>query len=167
MQQGKYYLQQQDRNDPQNLNAANENFMRARDILLRSNNPDPAALVRALHQIIMVRIEMSFNKGLRPEEKWAHVQTARSLGEDAFKYAQQSPTAGDVALVRLQHAIMGGREAEVAPRLGATPQEVRRRKDEAIKAITASLAELQRSGNLNIDKHRRWAESWRKRLTQS
>ncbi|KAL2044672.1 hypothetical protein N7G274_002446 [Stereocaulon virgatum] len=167
MQQGKYYLQQQDRNDPQNLNAANENFMRARDMLLRSNSPDPAALVRALHQIINVRIEMSFNKGLRPEEKWAHVQTARSFGEDAFKYAQQSPNAGDVSLVKLQHAIMGGREAEVAPRLGATPQEVRRRKDEAIKTITASLDELQRSGNLNVDKHRTWAESWRTRLRQS
>lgn len=165
MEQGKFYLQQRDRNDPQNLNAANEKFMKARDILTRSRNPDPAALARALHEIINVRIEMSFNKGLRPEEKWAHLQAARGFGKEAFEYARQSPTAGDIALVKLQHAVIGGREAEVAAKSGATLKEVRQRKEDARKAISASLGELERSGSQSIDKHCAWADLWRARLT--
>ena len=52
--------------------------MRAREIVLSSRNPDPAALVGTLHEIINVRFEMSFNKEFRNrlEEKWKYLQAA-------------------------------------------------------------------------------------------
>ena len=143
--------------------------MRAREILLSSRTPDPAALVGTLHEIINVRIEMSFNKELRgcPEEKWKHLQSARAYCKDAFEYARQTPNRGDIALVKLQQAIIVGREAEVMAKWEATPQEVRQRKDEAVKAIARSLVELQDSGRPTFDKHHLYAESWMTRLTQT
>ena len=169
MEKGKKYLRQKDRNDPQNLNAANENFIKAREILLSSHTPNSAALLDTLHEIINVRTEMSFNKELRkhPQKKWEHLQEAREFGKDALRYARQTSLAGDVALVKLQHAIIGGREAEVIAKMGATPQEVRQRKHEAVRAISTSLEELRNSGRLTFEKHRIWAEWWRTRLTQT
>ena len=160
VEKGKKYLRQKDRNDPKNLEAANENLMRASEILLSSRNPDPAALVGTLHEIINVRFEMSFN----PEEKWKHLQAAQEYSRDAFEYARQTSNKGDVALVKLHQAIIAGREAEVLAKWNATPQEVRQRKDEAVEDISRSLVELQDSGRPTFDKHRSWAESWMTRL---
>ena len=169
VEKGKKYLRQKDRNDPKNLEAANENLMRALEILLSSRNPDPAALVGTLHEIINVRFEMSFNKEFRnrPEEKWKHLQAAQEYSRDAFEYARQTSNKGDVALVKLHQAIIAGRQAEVLAKWNATPQEVRQRKDEAVEDISRSLVELQDSGRPTFDKHRSWAEPWMKRLKQT
>ena len=143
--------------------------MRAREILLSSRNPDLAALVSTLHEIVNLRMEMSSNKELRqhPEEKMKHLQAAQEYSSEAFEYASQTSNRGDVALVKLQQAIIAGREAGVLAKWEATPQEVRQRIDEAVKDISRSLLELQDSRRQTSEKHRSWAEPWMKRVRQT
>ena len=85
---------------------------------------------------------------------------------DSKDSCSQSSSPGDIALIELQHAILSGREAEVAATMGTGPQEIRRRKDESVRAIAASLEALQTSGTSRYENHRVWAEYWRGRLEE-
>ena len=131
-----------------------------------SNNPNPAALVEILLEIVQVRTEMSYQRRLNPLDKWTHIKGARAFGEIARAYALRSSVIGHLALVKLHLAILSGREAEVDEKLGIDAVEVWGKKERAVQDIATSLGALLESGQRDTERYRKWAEEWRGRLTR-
>lgn len=165
--EGEYYFRQTNKNDPKNLKAANQNFTRAYRLMKKSSNPNPAALVEILLEMVQVRTKMSYQRCLSPQDKMTYVSEARVSGERARTYALSSSVIGHLALVKLHQAILLGREAEVDEKLGTTAVEVRRKKDQALQEISTSLGALLDSGQRDTDRYQKWADDWRVRLTST
>lgn len=159
--QGKFFFTRMDRDNPENLISANDAFMRARDILMRSRYPDPTAMLKTLHGIVQARMEMSYNRGCSPQEKLAHLQTAKGYSDNALEYFRLADAdTGDLALVELYRKILVGREVEVLAKPGGPNLDVRKRKDEAAREIELALGELRKFAYPNCEKHRAWADMW-------
>lgn len=131
-----------------------------------STNPNPAALVEILLEIVQVRTEMSYQRRLSPQQKCTHIKGARAFAERAREHALCSSVIGHLALVNLHLAILSGREAEVDRKLGASAAEVCGKKEKALQDILISLEALTDSGQQDTDRYRRWADEWRGRLTR-
>ena len=141
--------------------------MKARSILLRSQSPNPAAVVTILHEIINVQMQMSYHPGIDPQAKQAHLRIARGFSDHTLEYANRSSRLELSTLVRLHQAILLGREAEVSAKLGTDASIVRRQKNEAMNRIKSSMVELEGYEDTKIEKHRSWAKSWLTRLEKN
>ena len=130
-----------------------------------STNPNPAALVEILLEIVQVRTEMSYQRRLSPQQKYTHIKEARAFAERAREYALCSSVIGHLALVNLHLAILSGREAEVDRKLGASAGDVSEKEEKALQDISISLEALTDSGQQDTERYRRWADEWRGRLT--
>lgn len=167
MEQGTRFLKQRDRNFEQNLVTARTHFAFARGVLGRSPNPDPAGFTQVYYQLMNVEMEMSYHRAMSAEDKMSHLKAAECYGVEASSWARNGGTAGCVTQVMLQQAVLKGRRAEVDVRLGLSPQEARRQKDEAIAAITGALQALQFFKRPNLAETTVWAMNWRNRFELS
>lgn len=147
----------------QNLITARQYFANA-DKALASCKPDPAASVSVLYQLMNVEFEMAFNRDMSAEEKISHLQKAEQYGWDASGYARQSSSAGDSAHVKLFLAIIKGRKAEVHAKLGVSPHDIRKQKNEALSEIFLAIEEVRESGHANLKQSVDFSTTWTQRL---
>lgn len=167
MELGTHFLKQRGQDVEQNLVTARTYFALARAVLLKSSNPDPERSTQTYYQLMNVEMEMSYSPRLTAQDKMLHLQAAHFYGVEASSCARSGGSVGGVAQVMLQQAVLKGRRAEVDARLGMSPQEVRRQKDEAISEIAGALQELQHSKRPNLEETTVWAMNWRNRFSIS
>ena len=167
MEQGTRFLKQRDGNVEQNLVTAQSYFALAKGLLLKAPNPNPESFTQLYYQLMNVEMEMSYGRELSAEKKRAHLQAADFYGAEASSWARSGGSAGSLTQVMLQQAVLMGRRAEVDARLGMSPQEVRRQKDNAISGITGALQELQYCRRSGLEETNVWAENWRRRFQPS
>ena len=167
MELGTRFMKQRDQNLEQNLVTARTYFILARDDLLKSPNPDPQRSTHAYHQLMNVEMEMSYNPILTAEQKMSHLRAAEIYATRASSCAHIWGSVGDVAHMMLQQAVLKGRSAEVEARLGMSPQEVRRQKDEAVSEIEGALQQMQHAKRANLEETTIWAINWRTRFQLS
>ena len=114
--------------------------------------------------MVQVRTEMSYQRRLSPQQKYTHIKGARAFAERARAYALCSAVVGHLALVELHVAILLGREAEVFRKLGKSAVDVRRKKEMALRHTEVSLEALTDSGQVDMERYRKWADEWGGRL---
>jgi len=166
MEQGLYYMHKKDKKlYAQNLITARQYFANAQNTLT-SFKPDPAQSVSVLYQLMNVEFEMAFNRDMSAEEKISHLQKAEQYGWDASGYARQSSNAGDSAHVKLFLGVIKGRKAEVHAKLGVSPEDIRKQKDEALSEIFIAMKEVRESGHVNLKQSIDFSTTWTQRLKE-
>jgi hypothetical protein len=164
MDQGIYFLNL--RSKSQDLETAQQYFLQARDILESVNPSDSAAFVRVYYRLANAKLDMSFCKGLSLAEKESHLQKAEEYGGMALEKALQSSNAENLAKMKLEQAFLKARRTEIEAKMGSDAQEVRRLKDEALRAIVGSLQELKDANYSNYGGFLVLAENWQARLAK-
>lgn len=143
---------------------ARQHLTKAQAVLQQWSNPDPAAVVQVLYQLMNVEFETAFSRDLTAEGKIIRLNKAEQYGWEASEYAKRSTNPGDSAQVRLYMAVIKGRKAEIHARLGVFDQDIRKQKDEALTEIFLAMEELQQSGRPDLPQSVEWSNTWTKRL---
>ena len=154
MDEGQALMSQQD------LRGAQEHFAR---ILagLREQPGEHGQVLRVYRALTIVELTMSFGK-ITFEEKQRRLQTAIFYNDRACLVGRNHATdRGELAIAKLQRAVVHGRRAQLEAKRGKSVDEVAQNwKAKTLGNISSALDELRRSNQEGFEDNQRWAHAW-------
>jgi len=120
--------------------------------------------MQVYYGLMTVETDMNYDRELSLEERRKHLQRAEYYAGLAFDQARTSSKALDLAKVKFEQAILKGRRAEFESKTGTDLWEVRRLRDEALRAISGALQDLENSNYDSINEKSACAQHWYNRL---
>lgn len=146
--------------DQQDLRGAKEHFAR---ILadLQENRGEHGQFLRVFRALTIVELTMSFGK-ISFDEKKHRLQTAIFYNDKACLVTRNYVNdRGELALAKLQRAVVNGRMAQLEAKQGKSVNEVTREwKSAAWRSINSALDELRWSNHEGFEDNQRWAHGW-------
>jgi hypothetical protein len=154
MDEGRSLMNQQD------LSGAKEHFAR---ILadLHEHHGDPGQFLRVYRALTIVELTMTFGK-ITFDEKKHRLQTAIFYSDKACLIARNYTTdRGELALAKLQRAVVNGRMEQLEAKQGKSAGEgARDWKAITLGNINSALDELRWSNHEGFGDNQRWAHEW-------
>jgi hypothetical protein len=154
MDDGRSLMNQQD------LSGAKEHFAR---ILadLHEHHGEPRQFLRIYRALTIVELTTTFGK-ISVDEKKHRLQTAVFYSDKACLLARSFVTdRGELALAKLQRAVVNGRMAQLDAKQGKGVGEGERDwKTATLGNINSALDELRWSNHEGFEDNQRWAHEW-------
>lgn len=153
MNEGKSLMDQQD------VRAAKGHFVR---ILaqLQEGHGEHWQFLRVYRALTIVELTMTFGK-MDFDEKKHRLQNAIFYSDKAHLIARHYVTdPGELALTKLQRAVVNGRIAQLEAKQGEIGEVARGWKSTALRSINSSLDELRWSNHEGFEDNQKWAHEW-------
>ncbi|TAQ88735.1 hypothetical protein B7494_g2948 [Chlorociboria aeruginascens] len=150
--------------DQQDLKGAKEHFARILAHLQESHG-EHGQFLRVYRALTILELNMTFGK-LSVEEKKQRLQTAIFYSDKAFQVARSYVTdRGELALVKLQRAVVNGRRAQLDARQAQSGDSIGRNwKSVTVGSINSALDELRLSNHEGFQDSQMWALEWLQNL---
>ena len=144
----------------QDLRGAKEHFAR---ILtdLQENRGEHGQFLRVYRALTLVELTLSFGQ-ISFDEKKHRLQTGIFYSDKACLLARSYVTdRGELALAKLQRAVLNGRMAQLEAKQSKSVDKVARDwKSTALGSINSALDELRWSNHEGFEDNQRWAHEW-------